>query len=148
MYLLGQQNHIIAALAQRRNVYLDDRQPVIKIEAESRGLAFGLQIAVRRRDDSHVERYVFQPADPPERAFFKHSQQLRLQAQFKLADLVQKERAAFGLLEQTFLASLRIGESAFLIAEQLAFDQVRGDCGAVDRDERSIGATRAVVNGL
>src|SRR5215510_8985802 len=136
----GEQQHVIAALAQRRQIDLDDGEAVVKVEPESPSLAFGLQVAVGGGDYAHVERQILQSADSPERAFFEHAQQLRLQADLEFADLVQKDRSALGLLEQPFLAPLRVGESAFLIAEEFALNQRRRDRRAVDGSEWPVGA--------
>ena len=53
-----------------------------------------------------------------------------------LADLVEKQRAAVGLLEQAALLRLGVGEGAALVAEQLALQQVLRNRRAVHLDER------------
>src|SRR6185436_1572727 len=129
--MLGQQQHVVAALAERRDVNLYDGEPVVEVFAEARLCALALEVAVRRRDDAHVERNVLQPADAPESLLFEHAQELRLKVEFQLAYLVEEERAAFGLFEETFLASLRVGERAALVSEQLRLDKRRGNRRAV-----------------
>ena len=52
-----------------------------------------------------------------------------------LADLVEEERAAVGLLEEALLVAQRAGEGAALVAEQLALEQVLGQRAAVDRQD-------------
>src|SRR5262245_58297251 len=146
--MISEQQHVVAALAQRRQIDLDHGKTVVKVESEFPGLAFGLQVAVGSRNYAHVEWQILQPADAPERAFFEHAQELRLQADLELADLVQKDRSAFGLLEQSLLATFRVGECAFLIAEEFALDQRPRDRRAVDGDERLIGPARSVMNRL
>src|SRR2546423_2051617 len=86
--VLCEQKNVVAALAQGRDVNLDDGQTVVEVEAEARGLAFGFEIAVRRGDDAHVQGYVFKSADAAERALFQNAQKLRLQPQLQLAYLV------------------------------------------------------------
>ena len=55
-----------------------------------------------------------------------------------VADLVEEERAAVAPASNRPLLRLgRAGERALLVAEQLALEQVLGDGGAVDRDERA-----------
>jgi hypothetical protein len=76
-------------------------------------------------------------------AVLQDAQQLGLQLQRQLTHLVQEERAAIGLLEGALAPGLRSGEGAFLMAEQLALDQRRGQRGAVDRDKGLTGAGRA-----
>src|SRR5213080_3226192 len=84
----GEQEYVVAALAQGRDVNLDDGQTVVEIEAETRGLTFGFEVAVRRGDDAHVQGYVLESADAPERTLFQNAQKLRLQPQLQLAYLI------------------------------------------------------------
>ena len=70
----------------------------------------------------------------------QHPQQSRLRVQRHVADLVEEQRAAFGLLEP---AGRRVGagERAALVAEQLGLDQVARDRRQVDGDERAVAPT-------
>ena len=77
---------------------------------------------------------------PPTRsidALLQRAQELGLQAHVHLGDLVEQQRAAVGLLELADAARDGAGEGALLVAEQLALEQLLGDRGAVDRDERA-----------
>ena len=65
------------------------------------------------------------------------SQQLPLDAAADVADLVEKERAAGGLLEQATPRAGRSGEAAAGVAEELALEDALGDGAAVDGDERA-----------
>ena len=57
-------------------------------------------------------------------------------AERHVADLVEEEGAAVGLLEAAPVAPLvRAGEGALLVAEQLALEERLGQRGAVDRHE-------------
>src|SRR5205807_1863746 len=84
----GEQQDVVAALAQGWDVNLYDGQAVVEVEAEAPGLALRLQVAVRRGDDAHVQWYVFESADATERALFQNAQKLRLQSQLQLAYLI------------------------------------------------------------
>ena len=75
-------------------------------------------------------------ADPVEGAIREHAQQARLQLRRHVADLVEKQRAALGLLEAAAAQGLRAGEGAALVAEQLGLEQVLGHRRGVDGDER------------
>ena len=79
-------------------------------------------------------------ADAVELAVAQHAQQPRLQVERHVADLVEEQRAAVGLLEAAAARRLRAGEGAALVAEQFAFEQVLGDRRGVDRDERALAA--------
>jgi hypothetical protein len=52
-----------------------------------------------------------------------------------VADLIQKQRAAVRCLEAAYALRDRSSERAPLVAEKLAFEQVRGDRCAVHLDE-------------
>src|SRR5213079_1385492 len=53
---------------------------------------------------------------------------------------------AVRLLELPEVARRRAGERALLVAEQLRFDQLRGDRRAVDADERPLAPRAALVD--
>jgi hypothetical protein len=74
----------------------------------------------------------------------KDTQQAGLQIGRHVADFVEKERAAFGLLEAPAALRLRAGKRAALVAEQLGFKQIFRNGRGVDGDERLAG-TRAVA---
>ena len=71
-------------------------------------------------------------ADAVDLAFLQGAQQLGLKAAVHLGDFVEQQGAAVGLLELADAPRHRAGEGALLMAEQLAFQQVLGDGGAVD----------------
>src|SRR2546423_3471572 len=75
----GEQEYVVAALAQGRDVNLYDGQTVVEVEAETRALTFGFEVAVRRGHDAHVQGHVLESADATERALFQNAQKLRLQ---------------------------------------------------------------------
>jgi hypothetical protein len=66
--------------------------------------------------------------------------QAGLGLQGHVADLVEEQGAAHGLLESTGVALGRAGEGALLVAKELAFDQLPGHGGHVDRHEGAIAA--------
>ena len=96
-------------------------------------------------DDAHVHADQFAPAYAEELALGQHPQQPRLQRQRHVADFVQKQRAAIGLLEATDVALLRAGEGAGFVAEQFALQQLRRNRSGVQRDERLARTRRLVV---
>src|SRR5439155_20486480 len=61
-----------------------------------------------------------------------------------IADFVQTQGAAFGLLEAAAPQGLRAGEGAALVPEELRFQKVLRHCRGIDGDEGSI-RTRAVA---
>ena len=101
------------------------------------GLDALLEVLVRRGDDAHVAAHRVVAADAVELAVGEHAQQARLQVERHVADLVEEQRAAVGLLEAAAPRRLRAGEGAALVAEQLGLEQVLRDRRGVDRDERA-----------
>ena len=78
---------------------------------------------------------------PPTRSislFLDRAQQLGLQLVAQVADLVEEQRAAGRQLELAELLADRAGERALLVAEQRALDQLLGNRGEVDGDERRV----------
>ena len=98
-----------------------------------------------RRDDAHVGLDRRAPADRRVLALLQHAQQPRLRLERHVADLVEEQRAALGLLEAALRARLGAGEGALLVAEQLALDQFARDRRHVDRHERALPALAEVV---
>ena len=66
-----------------------------------------------------------------------HPQQLGLRGRRQVADLVQEQRPARGGLEGSLAERVRARKGAALVTEQLVFDEVLGERGAVDGDERA-----------
>ena len=89
----------------------------------------------------------FFAADRIDLAFLQRAQKLDLRFERQLADLVEEQRAAVGLLELADAAVDGARERALLVAEQDALDQVLRDRAAVDRDERLSGALALALNG-
>ena len=93
-------------------------------------------------------RRVRRRADSLELPVLEDPEQLHLEIGGELADLVEEERAPVGQLEAARLRRRRAGEGALLVAEQLAFDEVRRQGRAVDRDERRASAGARLVDGV
>ena len=83
---------------------------------------------------------------PPTRSITRSwiaRKQLGLQPHVHFGDFVEQQRAAVGLLEFADAPRDRAGEGALLVAEQLGFEQSFGNGGAIDADERLLGAVRS-----
>ena len=87
------------------------------------------------------------PPDALEGAGLQHAQNLGLGGGRHVADLIQEERAVVALLELADALHGRAGEGAALVAEQFAFEQLLGNGGAVDGQERLLAAVAVMVNG-
>ena len=118
-----------------RQAQADHVEAVVEVLAEQALLHPRLEVLVGGGDHAHVRRERRVAADAVELAVGEHAQQARLQVGRHVADLVEEERAAVGLLEAPAAHRLRAGEGAALVAEELALEQVLGDRRGVDRDE-------------
>jgi hypothetical protein len=126
---------VVAALAQRRHLDLDDAQAEEEVGAER---AFSLTIWSSGRWVALTMRTLTAGRAgrrAAEALVLQQLQQLDLGGRVGLADLVEEQRAAFCGLHQAGLALAGIGEGALLVAEQLGLDQLRRQRAAVQLDE-------------
>src|SRR5207248_11404387 len=79
-------------------------------------------------------------------ALLERAQEFRLQARLHLADLVQEQRAAVGLLEAADPPPVGARERALLVSEELRLEQRLRDRGAVHLDQRPARALRLRVD--
>src|SRR5262249_56279064 len=91
-------------------------------------------------DHGNGDRRAARRAEPAHDVFLENLEQLRLHRLGKETDLVEKDRAAVGGLEETGLGLTGVGERAALETEELGLQQRLGDRGAVHVDERTLGA--------
>ena len=99
-------------------------EPVVEILAEAAVVDLAAQIAVRRGDDAHVDRDARRRRRRRRTSpRLEHAQELGLQVERQLADLVEEQRAAVGLLERAGAPRDRAGERAALVAEELALER-------------------------
>ena len=134
--LLGDAGQITQSLSQRGHANLDHVEPVIQILSEPPGLHLGRQILVGGTEQPHVRRHLADRPHGSDRALLHRAQQLRLHRQGQIANLVQKQGAAIGRLEESFAVLVGAGERTAPIAEELGLEQVFRNRSAVDRNER------------
>ena len=132
--MLDQRRDVVGALAQRRQADGHDVQPVEQVLAEQSLRDQLAQVAMGGGDDPHIGLDRHAAADRHELARLQHAQQPGLGLERHVADLVEEQRAALGLLEPPDLARIGAGERALLVTEQLALDQLA-------RDRRQLTAT-------
>src|SRR5207248_11663810 len=109
---LGEERDVAAALAQRRHAQGDDAQAVEEVFAEAPGLHLAFEVAVGRGQDARVNDDGPGRADAANLALLQRAQKFHLHGLARLAYLVEEERAALGLLPQTFAVGGRAGEGA------------------------------------
>ena len=74
----------------------------------------------------------FLTSQPLEPSLFERAEELGLCSQREVADLIEEQSAVIGLLESSGLADVRASERAFLVAEELGFEQRVWQGRAVD----------------
>ncbi|EJT83508.1 hypothetical protein PPS11_34823 [Pseudomonas putida S11] len=132
----GEGRDILAAVGQPRNVDADHVQAVKQVLAELAGLHQRLQVLVSGGDDAHIDLDRHVATHAIELAIGQHSQQAGLCVGGHVADLVEEQGAAVGLLEAPSAQVGGAGEGALFMAEQLGLHQVLGDGCHVQGNER------------
>lgn len=130
----GEQGDVVRPLAQRWQPNRPVGNPMIQIESERPLLDQGLERAVARRDHPRLRRPATNTADPVDDTFLQDAQQARLGVGGHVGDLVEKQRAAVGLLEATG-AGTDSGRNARLDAEQFGIEQIARQSGTVQCHE-------------
>ncbi|MNE45553.1 hypothetical protein D3C80_1398400 [compost metagenome] len=121
---------------------------VVKVLAKLLGLDLGLEVTVSGTDQGDVQILLLAGAQRRYFALLQHPQQTGLQRQRHIADFVEKQRAAVGLLQASdHAAAARAGEGAFAVAEQLGLDQAFGNRRTVHCDEGFAGTGAVLMQG-
>ena len=77
----------------------------------------------------------------------QETEEFHLGLRRQAVDLIQKQRAAFGLADQPRLIGRSASERAAFVAEDLAFHQVLWKRAAIDRNEWPVRARTQIMNG-
>ena len=121
-------------------------KPVVEVFAERAEADHRRQVAVRRGDQAHIDLDGAGAAEPLELVLLQHAQNLRLRARTHVADFVEEQRAAVGLLEAADALAVGAGERALLVAEQFGLEQVFLQGRAVHLDEVARRAQRVAMD--
>ena len=146
--MLDEERDVFAALAQGGDRELCDGEAVEEVGAKRAAVDLGREIAVRRGDDADVGGDDLRRAETADLAGLDGAQELGLDVEWELADLVAEERATVCGFEHAHRGFAGAGECALLVAEDLIFEELLGDRGAVEHDERTVAARRALVDGV
>ena len=117
--MIGEQEQVRFAIAQRWDKDGENIQPVVEILAEVSFRHRFLEILVRSCNQPHIGANRGRAAQAFEFLFLQHAQQFHLRGKIHVADLIQKQRAAFRQLKAAFFERVRAGEGSFLVSEQL-----------------------------
>src|SRR6516162_10851999 len=98
---------------------------------------------------NHAYIDAMRPATPHtlELLLLKHPEQLRLQSQRHISDFVQKQSSGIRHFKAANFLRKGPGKRAFFVAEEFAFQQVKGNRRAIELYERSSAALAGVMNG-
>src|SRR5262249_50809432 len=138
---------VVAALAQRRYHHLDHGEAVVEILPERPLGDAGAEVAVGGRDDAGVEGPPFGGPYPARLPRLPGAQQIGLEVEGQLADLVEEEGAAGGLLQQARLRRRRAGERAPRVPEELRLHEARRGRAAVEDHEGTVAPPGSLVDG-
>src|SRR5882672_1608596 len=130
--MMHQQWDISRAFPQGWNVNRKNIQAVKQIFAKCLLLNHLPQIAISGCDQACIGSQRARASQTFELPFLEHAQQLGLKLERDVADLIQKYRSAIGQFKAADALRDSAGKSAFLVSEELAFEQARWNGGTVE----------------
>src|SRR5262249_28580046 len=118
---------------------------MIEVTAEPARSHQLFQVLIRGRHHSHVHPNFLSAPEPVIRNAIENAQEFYLNFGIKVADLIQKKRPLIRKFEEAGLHCVRAAESALLVAEKLALNQVLRDGGTIHVNPWSIATKRMGV---
>src|SRR5262249_280272 len=99
-----------------------------------------------RRNHTHID--AMRPATPHtlELLLLKHPEQLRLQTERHISDLVQEQSSGIRHFKAADFLCKGPGKRAFFVAEELTFQQVKGNRLTIELYERASATCAEVVD--
>ena len=140
-----QHSDVLAPLTQGRQAQPNHIEPVKQVLAEGAVFHPLLQVLVGGSNHTHIGFHRAMTAHPVEMAVAEDPQQPGLQVKRHVADLIEEQGAAIGLLEAAAAHGLRAGEGTALMAKQLGLQQILGNSRRVDRHKGPVGTWRMLV---
>ena len=119
---LRQRHDILPALPQGRQGDMNGVDSIVKILPEPALADQLLQVHIRCTNQPDIHWNGLCAANTHDAPVLDHPKQLGLQVQRNIANLIQEERAAVGLLKLAHVVRMRIGESALHMAEEFTFE--------------------------
>ena len=105
------------------------------------------QVLVRGGDEPDVNFHRLAAADRVYFAFLNSAQQLCLRVKRQVSNFIKEKRAAIRFDEFSGMFFDRPGERALLVAEKHAFNQIFGNCAAIDSNKWFPAALARTLNG-
>ena len=141
----GEVKDVGAAFAERREREAEEVEAVVEVFAEGVLLDEVGERAVGGGDEADVDWDFARAAEAADGGVFDGGEEFRLRAGGEGADFVEEKRAAVGGFEEADAAAFGVGEGAAFVAEEFGFGEGVGERGAVDGDERTVGARAGTV---
>src|SRR6267142_3358212 len=145
--MIYQQWDVFRTFPQGWHVNRKNIQPVKQVFAKFPLLNHLLEFAIGGRDQACIGSQCACASQTFELPFLEHAQQLGLKLERDVADLIQKYRSAIGQLKAADALSDRAGKSAFLVSEELAFQQACRNRRTVELNKGPPGPRTGGVNG-
>ena len=143
----GKNRDVLAPLAQTRQANTDDVEAVKKIFAEEVFLHPGFEVLVRCRDDANIGLDRRVTANAVVVAVGKHPQQPRLQLGRHVADFIEEERPALGLLKTAAPLDGGAGEGAAFVTKKFGFKQIARNRRGIDGNKCLVGTWAVPMHG-
>src|SRR5271154_5265775 len=122
---------------------------MIEVDAELPPCRIVCQIPIGRADNANIYFLGCGIPQPPNNFLFKNAQQVRLQLEWHVTDLVEKDRAPVCLFETpSCTTSTCPGEPTFRVPEDFASQEFFRQCSTVDRNEGPSRPRPGCVNSL
>ena len=143
----GQPGDIVFPVPEGRQDDGDDVEAIEEVFPEGPFFDLGQEILVGGGQDAHIHGQGLLSPQALEFAGLQDPEQFDLGRRGNFADLIEKDRAAVGLLETPRLLAQGPGEGALFVAKELAFQQGGGIGGAIDHHKRTGSAGAVGMNG-
>src|SRR5581483_9690578 len=136
--MLYQQGNVAAAVAKRRHLQRHHIEAVVQVLPKLALPDAFLQVDIGGGDDPHIDLDRFRTPQALDFAVLQGPEELRLQVERHVADLVEKDRSAIGLLEAADSQIHGARECPLDVPEQLGLEQIVGERAAIHGDKRVI----------
>ena len=143
-----QRGNVFATRPQRWQRDRKHIQTVVEVVPKFVPLHHVLQVSVGRSHEPNVDLVSPCAAQAFELLLLQNTQQFGLQCQWNISDLIQEEGPFVGQFEATDFLRDGACESALLMAEKLAFQQIVGNSSAIQLHEWASAARTEVVYGV
>src|SRR6185437_4668542 len=131
----GDQRNVFGMFLQRWNIDAHNIYAIVQVLTEPSLRNHVAKILMGCEDHARSQWDQTAAAESIELAFLQHSQKLYLSVEAQLANLIQEQCAGACLLQVALSHAHCAGECAFLVTEQLGFDQSFRNGSAANSDE-------------